>query len=116
MIEQVPPFDTLPKIKMFLDDVSLGHSQSIYDTCDYDKVKEEVLENLREVFNKAEKSDRLLKLFHDQPDHVIQWTPDKRYYSWAFPTQTRACKLLEEILEILLEESINNGGVRTEEE
>jgi len=112
MSEQVPPFDTLPKIKMFLDDVSLGHSQSIYDTHDYDEVKGEVLEDLKEIFNKAEKRDRLLKLFHDQPAHVIQWTPDKSYYSWGFPTRTKACKILEEILEILLEESIINGGER----
>ena len=111
MSEQAPPFDTLDKIKTFLDDVSLGHSQSIYDTYDYDEVKNEVLENLREVFTKAEKLDRLLTLFQDQPDQVIQWTPDKRHYSWAFPSRTRACKMLEEILEILLEESINNGAV-----
>ena len=54
---------------------------------------------------KAEKPDRLLKLFHDQPDQVIQWTPDKRYYSWGFPSQTRATLILQQILEILVEDS-----------
>ena len=62
MSEQVPPFDTLDKIRTFLDDVSLGHSQSIYDTNDYEEVKNEILENLGTVFNKAEKFEALSKV------------------------------------------------------
>lgn len=59
MSEQTPPFDTLNKIKQFLDDVELGHSQSIYDTNDFSDVKNTVLEDLGSVFDKAKESELL---------------------------------------------------------
>ena len=54
---------------------------------------------------KREKLEKLIQIFYDQPSNIIQWTPDKQYYSWGFATQTRAQKILEEILEILVEET-----------
>ena len=53
------------------------------------------------LFDKAEKLDQILEMFQNQPDSVIQWTPDKKQYSWGFPTQTRAAKLLEDILTLI---------------
>ena len=97
MSEQVPPFDTLPKIKSFLDDVSLGHSQSIYDTCDYDELKNQVLENLREVFTKAEKLDSI----EDYCENTLVATDS--FPNWCKPSREVATKIL----------SIINQGEKT---
>lgn len=52
----------------------------------------------------SSKYDRILEVFYNQPPMVIQWTPDRKQYSWGLVLPSRAENMLKKILNILLEE------------
>ena len=47
---------------------------------------------------------RILDIFQNQPSQVIQWTPDKRFYSWNYVFTAKGGEMLRQVLEILVEE------------
>jgi len=51
-----------------------------------------------------EKLERLMQVFYDQPSRVLEWAPDKKYYSWGLVGPDRGQRMLENILKILTSE------------
>lgn len=51
-----------------------------------------------------EKFEKIMRIFYDQPDIVLEWTPDKKYYAWGMVGPARGQRMLEDILKILTSE------------
>lgn len=56
--------------------------------------------NYFEILMMETKLRNIVQMFYDSD--MIQWTPDRRHYSWQLVTSSKAEKLLKDILNELL--------------
>lgn len=61
-----------------------------------------------EIRELEEKLEKITQVFYDQPDAVLEWTPDKKHYAWGLVGPARGQRMLEDILKILTSEDVED--------